>query len=81
MAEKLTWDEIKKRYPDEYVVLVDTAVDDSTTVVEGTVMAHGKNKHEMRQVLAQIAPKRGGCLWTGTVHGRIRVIRRDEDTA
>ena len=77
MADKLSWDEIKKKYPDEYVVLIDTLTDAATTVTEGTVMAHGKNKHEMRQILAQLAPKSGGCLWTGKVHGRIRAIRKD----
>lgn len=79
MADRLSWDEINRRYPDECVVLVDTEVDDTTTIVEGTVMAHGKHKRAMRQILAQLAPKRGGCLWTGAVHGRIRTVRKGDE--
>lgn len=78
MTEKLTWEEIKKRYPDEYVVLIDPEVDETDTVLAGTVVDHGKDKHEMYQVLGKLNPKDGGCLWTGKVHGRIRVLTPEE---
>jgi hypothetical protein len=48
MAEKLTWDEIKKRFPDEWVILVnlDRNTDDET-VKGGEVFAHSTNKREL----------------------------------
>jgi hypothetical protein len=48
MADKLTWDEIKSRYPDEWVVLVDLDADDvSDEVHAGVVFAHSKNEREL----------------------------------
>ncbi|MBI4864264.1 MAG: hypothetical protein HY815_29005 [Candidatus Riflebacteria bacterium] len=75
MAEKLTWDEIKKQYPDEFVVLVDTQVDEATDVLTGTLVNHGKSKQEMRKYLGQLNPKRGACLWTGQPRGLLSPIR------
>jgi hypothetical protein len=77
MADKLTWDEIKRRYPDEYVVLVDLDMDDSTTtLLGGTVVNHGKDKAEMIRYLGTLHARSGACSWTGEIHGRIQAVVR-----
>jgi hypothetical protein len=45
-TEKLSWDEIKRRYPDEWVVLTDHRVE-GIDMVEGVVVDHGKVKSEV----------------------------------
>ncbi|MBI4858987.1 MAG: hypothetical protein HY815_01745 [Candidatus Riflebacteria bacterium] len=48
MAEKLTWDEIKKQYPDEWVILVNLDRNgDDDAVQGGEVFAHSKNKKDL----------------------------------
>ena len=79
MAEKLTWDEIKRRYPDEYVVMVDIDVDRSTTtLIGGTVVNHGKDKAEMIKYLGELNPRNGACSWTGKIHGRVHALVKDD---
>ncbi|MBI4871310.1 MAG: hypothetical protein HY814_07050 [Candidatus Riflebacteria bacterium] len=46
MTEKLTWDEIKQRYPDEYVILAEPEFDDNEDPVGGVVLSHGQNEDE-----------------------------------
>ncbi|MBI4862988.1 MAG: hypothetical protein HY815_22400 [Candidatus Riflebacteria bacterium] len=79
MDERLTWDEIKRRFPDEYVVLIDAELDQNTDVVAATVVNHGKSKQEMRSYLGQLDPKSGACLWTGEPRGLLSPVRRAGD--
>jgi hypothetical protein len=77
MSERLTWDEIKKRYPDEFVAMTDPEHDESASLCGGTVVAHGKNKHELLHYLKTLGAKHTACLWTGEVHARVRhLVRR-----
>ena len=78
MADKLSWDEIKRRYPDEFVVLVETEVNENTDLVAGTVMNHGKDKRAMRQYLGELKVKHGACLWTGEPRGLLSPVRRTD---
>ena len=41
MSKKLTWEEIRQRYPDEWVVLVDFSVDENQDLEAGVVYGHG----------------------------------------
>ena len=51
MDRKLPWDEIKKRYPDEWVILVDLDVSETSDVTAGRVFDHGPSKRAMHQRL------------------------------
>ena len=75
MSDRLSWDEIKRRYPDEFVVLVDTEMDQASDLLTGTVMNHGKSKKEMRECLGKLNPKSGACLWTGAPRGLLSPVR------
>ena len=72
MDEKLTWEEIKKKYPDEFVATVNPEHDRDSAFCAGTVVAHGKNKHELLQYLKSLGVKHTACLWTGEIHARVR---------
>lgn len=45
-AQMLTFDEIKKMYPDEWVVLGDP-VFEGAKIVSGVLLVHGKEKQEV----------------------------------
>ena len=75
MTERLSWNEIRRRYPDEYVVLIDAELDQNTDLVAGTVVNHGKSKQDMRLYLGQLNPKSGACLWTGEPRGLLSPMR------
>ena len=54
--EKLTWEEIKEQYPDEWVLVVDYERDPSTVVAAGRVLEHSADKkviHERLRTLQQ----------------------------
>ena len=46
MADKQSWDEIKRTYPDEWVVLVNFQEQDED-ITEGVVLDHGRVKEEV----------------------------------
>ena len=43
MQQRMTWDEMLKSYPDEWVVIVDYK-DKGPVEVDGVVVAHGSNR-------------------------------------
>jgi hypothetical protein len=48
MADKLSWDEIRMSYPDEWVILVDFERETpDSAVTGGVVFAHSRNKREL----------------------------------
>ena len=47
MSAVLTYDEIKERYPDEWLLIVDTELDDELNILRGTVLAHSKDRDEV----------------------------------
>ncbi|HEY1558138.1 MAG TPA: hypothetical protein VGF94_25080 [Kofleriaceae bacterium] len=72
---RLTWDEICKRFPDEWVVLVETSWENDTDFDFGTavVLAHHKQrKTASPDVKAAFGHyDEVGCFWTGEVRGPI----------
>lgn len=47
MEQKMTWTEMKKQYPDEWLLVVDYEVDKSGRLVSGVVLRHSKSKDEV----------------------------------
>ena len=64
-VEPLSWVEICKRYPDEWVVLVDYSIDENEDVVAGRVLAHSAKKAEIKAAMAE--PQDAAILYTGPV--------------
>lgn len=68
MPDKLTWDEIKKRFPDEWVVLVDYSFNDNEDLTDGVVYAHGPERAQVYASASQ-GPKRTAVRYTGEIRG------------
>ena len=47
MARRMTWEEIKRSYPDEWVLIMDYEADDDGEVSIGTVVRHSRDDKEI----------------------------------
>ncbi len=47
MGQKMTWEEMKKVYPDEWLLIVDYDKDSSGHVTAGIVERHSKDKDDV----------------------------------
>ena len=47
MKANPTWDEMKNKYPDEWLLITDFSLDDSGHIVAGIVNRHSKKKNEV----------------------------------
>ncbi len=47
MGKKLSWDEMIREYPDEWLLIIDYDVDNSGHIVAGVIERHSKNKKEI----------------------------------
>jgi hypothetical protein len=73
--ENLTWDQICKRFPDEWVVLVDIDWVNDRDFEFGTAIATARHKRR-RDTSPDIKAIRArnvevGCFWTGEIRGPI----------
>lgn len=73
VGERFDWQQIRDRYPDRWVVLVDHDWDPvvRSTYTTARVLAHGSTRAE---ALANAQPALDaydgyGCRYTGTIHG------------
>jgi hypothetical protein len=62
-AERLTWDQICSRFPDEWVVLVETDWVNDRDFEFGTASPHIKAAFDHYPQI--------GCFWTGEIRGPI----------
>lgn len=72
MAEtttKLSWSEIRTRYPDEWVILIDVEPHEPGAAIGGgVVFAHSKNKKELLSSTKEaLAGRSRAILFTGEV--------------
>jgi hypothetical protein len=71
--ERLTWEQIRERYPDRWVVLVDHdwQEDDLARYNTARVLAYGSSRAEAvaRARPALDAHRCYGCRYTGTIRG------------
>jgi len=72
MGERLSWDEVKERYPNEWVCLVDIERPNMGHVVSGVVHAHDPKHQALLE--KQRGLKHAAILWTGKIRGRVHVI-------
>lgn len=77
-SERLTWGEICKRYPDEWVVFVDADWADETDFEfsSAAVIAHHKRRKDASPDVkaARAQGREVGCFWTGELRGPIRSL-------
>ena len=77
MGERLSWDEIKQRYPDEWVCLVDVERPNMGHVVSGVVHSHDPKHAGL--LVKQRGLQEAAILWTGKIRGRVYVMEADVD--
>lgn len=77
MADKLSWDEITRKYPDEWVVLVDYSFDDNEDPKEGVVYDHGQNRAEL-YARCRPGPAHTAVLYTGEIRGGLIGFYRED---
>ena len=74
-SERITWSEICKRYPDEWVVFVDADWINETDFEfsSATVIAHHKRRKDASPDVkaARAQDREVGCFWTGELRGPI----------
>jgi hypothetical protein len=68
MADKLSWNEIKRTYPDEWVVLVESTFNENDDPVEGVVYDHGPDQAEVYS-RCRSGPSHTTVLYTGKIQG------------
>ena len=49
MRQKMTWEEMKKSFPNEWLLVTDYEIDDSGQVIAGIVERHSKEKDVIYQ--------------------------------
>lgn len=52
MSERLTWEEITERYPDEWVILTDFDYGQTESFIVAAVVDHGTDRDAMEQRMA-----------------------------
>lgn len=67
--ERLTWDEIKARYPDEWVALVEYEWPDPGELVGGVVHAHSPSHAELIRMAKGL--RQAAIRWTGKKRGTL----------
>ncbi len=50
---RLSWQEMKQRYPDQWLLIVDYETDDSDRLVSGFVACHSTDMHKVARAPAQ----------------------------
>ena len=68
MADKLTWDEIKKKFPDEWVVLVEGSFDENEDPAGGVVYDHDPDRARL-YARCLGGPRSTTVLYTGAIRG------------
>jgi len=52
MKKKITWDEMKKHYPEEWLLITDFDLDGSGHILDGIVNRHSKDKDDVYRLPA-----------------------------
>jgi len=65
MAEVLTLEEIKTRYPSEWVLVEDPELDEHHQVVRGKVLFHDRDRLEVDRAALERRPKSSAFVYTG----------------
>jgi hypothetical protein len=70
----MKWEDIKKAFKDQWVLIEVEKVDESFNVVEGKVLAHSKDKNEVYQKLLRTRPKEFSIEYTGVIPEDLAIV-------
>ena len=74
MDEMMTFEEMKKRFDSEWILVKDPEVDEHFQVVRGKVVAHSKDRDEVYRTLADLRLKSSATLYTGTMPENTAIV-------
>jgi hypothetical protein len=72
--EILTQDEIKSRYPNEWILVVKPKLSRKLEVKSGVVACHNKKRDVVYRAMVKLKPKSSAVLYTGTVASDMAII-------
>lgn len=78
MSEKLSWEEIKKRYPNEWVELVDFEEDEDGYLINGVVICHNANKKRFTDESIKIQENKKHSIRAALYTGELLPLRNFE---
>ncbi|RKX74595.1 MAG: hypothetical protein DRP87_16535 [Spirochaetes bacterium] len=70
----MKWEEIVKRFKDEWVFIGVTEVDEDFNLKVGDVIAHSKDKEEIYRRLLELRPKRFSIEYKGKIPEDLAVV-------
>lgn len=77
MNDKLPWNEIKRRHPNEWVALVDVEWPEMKQITAGVVFAHSPRREELLKM--QRGLRSAAILFTGKKRGAALLAAVDVD--
>ena len=66
-AGRMTVDEIKKQFPDEWVLLADPETGEGQHVVSGELLFHSPSRDTLYEKALELKPKHSAVLFTGKI--------------
>jgi hypothetical protein len=61
----MTLEKIKQQYPNQWVLIEFTKLDDELRVIDGNVIAHSPSRHEIEKKLATLRNEKIAVEFTG----------------
>lgn len=58
MDQRITWDEMVRAYPNEWVALIDYQQENAVEI-KGVVVAHGANRKTFHETVGKLLPQHG----------------------
>jgi hypothetical protein len=70
----MKWEDIKKNFEDEWVLIKVDKVNDNFNLLEGEVLANSKDKDQVYRKLLEIKPKEFMIEYTGEIPEDLAVV-------
>ena len=64
-AEVLTWEEIERRYPDQWVLIANPDLGSEDEILRGTVACHAPDREKVGRRAVELRLASGALLFTG----------------
>jgi hypothetical protein len=74
MKEILRYEEMKARFPDEWILVGDPQTDDSLQVLSGEVLWHSKDRDELYRKAIELGPRSSAVLYFGQIPDDMVVV-------
>ena len=74
----MKWEDIMKKYKDEWVLIEVREVDDNFNLREGDVIAHSKDKSKIYERVLNLRGKKLYIEYTGKIPEELAVVLRHE---